>query len=432
MEFNELKSVICVLNPDDVYKIKENNDSQYKDNLMTPYEFKKFKEDNVGISFPETIKEGAFLVLSKNKDCYSLIKDIEESEEINISKKVCTIQQIVSYLGGVDFKAEDQFSEESLKNSQKRINGEIGVAAGENSANMSAHWNQETENAQKIYGKAEIESHSIGKYTKNGYDGAVKIAKETGLYNLPMIESILRLRSSDNPNLLQNNTYEVSLNSEFSKKLKVVLGIYASIQTIYPYGGSVKLDIDKEYSEKLYRSGYFKFSTSFGEVCNGDTNSDSLVEDNHIKAIESSIQDLSILVNNLQSITEQMQADCENLDRNTDKANASIQKLEEQIGEAKASISDLENRTVEALTSLQKSIDEEENKCKKLEDRLNSDVSSIKNSLVELNNIIESVKLQNNKNYKKQKLKSALIGIIIGSISVISLVLTLLKINYII
>lgn len=266
MEGKKLKSVICVLNPDDVFKIKEDSESKCQNNLMTPYEIEKFKKDNDGILFPETIREGAILMLSDDKKGYHLSSD----EESIISKRICAIQLIVSYLGGVDFKAKDTHSEDSLRKSQMKYKSEIDGNYNGISGSFDVNLDVEAEAHHKKNGEATLESHSSGLYTKEGYKRAVEIADKYGLRTNPVIENLLDLRHPAHPNPIDQQTYEISLISDFTEKLDVVENIQSSISSNFSLNCQTKLDIKETLIENLKKARIFRFSASFGNVVIGE------------------------------------------------------------------------------------------------------------------------------------------------------------------
>lgn len=261
---NELQHVICVLNPDDVYQITKIGDSKDKPCFVTPYEVKRLKEEQ-GIIFPQNINEGDVLSLSPDQKSYHV--QTEEIEENIISKRLSDIQSIVSLLGGTDYEADANTTEESAKSVNVNVEAGANVEMPDKGVSGQNNTDVKKEKQSKDEKKASTSAEWDGKFTESGYDKAVKLAKESGLINLPVIKDLLEQRHPKHPNPIKRQTYSVDLQSDLASNTKVANRLQADVQaSLASFHVSAHVNVNVEKEEKMSKYRKFRFTATFGPV----------------------------------------------------------------------------------------------------------------------------------------------------------------------
>ena len=107
MSTQDLKPALCILNPDDVYNLKNNHaeDSYY---CITPYE--ALEMQSRGITFPVEphLQEG--LVLTREPHGRGYYYRTDETDCRVINERCLAIEAILSYLGGKEFRYSETSS----------------------------------------------------------------------------------------------------------------------------------------------------------------------------------------------------------------------------------------------------------------------------------------------------------------------------------
>ena len=258
-----LPSVICVLNPDDAYYLKEHEQSDIDNQcILTPYDIQQMQKQGVDFS-GVAIHENSILM----RDCgqRKYIVRTPHTDSNAVEKRGHCVEQIVSYLGGIDFT----WRESSIKD----INGKVlvgvkeGAFAKEPGSRKVASYDhsvgvdtgfdfnkkKQLQNSASFYG---------GKYTVEGYYRAVEIAKETGLYQSDHIKSLLEERNPNHPNPLKRKAYQVDVVSDLKANVDVATKMQASIGKIL--GVSLDVNVDAAFRDDSSHSVVFE--ATFGPV----------------------------------------------------------------------------------------------------------------------------------------------------------------------
>ena len=255
MDSQDLKPALCILNPDDVYNLKNNHaeDSYY---CITPYEALEMQRQ--GISFPVEphLQEG--LVLTREPHGKGYYYRTDETDCRVINERCLAIEAILSYLGGKEFR----YSETSSFRSNQST--DIGVNLGGNKSGIEINNNTEvnTCTTQGETGGKIVAAQWSGNYTHEGYMRAVELAKVNGLITDSTIAALLEQRLPSHPNPISSQEYHVNVTADLDKSIHVLEDISANLQD--KVGGHLKVDINT--SRKVDQSATVDFFVSFGPI----------------------------------------------------------------------------------------------------------------------------------------------------------------------
>lgn len=255
MSTQDLKPALCILNPDDVYNLKNNHaeDSYYS---ITPYEALELKSQ--GVSFPDEphLQEG--LVLTREPHGRGYYYRTDETDCRVINERCLAIEAILSYLGGKEFRYSETSSFRSKQSAD--IDAELGGKKSgievDNQTEVNTYTNQgET-------GDKSATAQWSGNYTHEGYLRAVEAAKVNGLINDPAIATLLEQRRPSHPNPIASQEYHVNVTADLDKSIHVLEDIRANLQN--KIGGQLKVDVNT--SRKVDQSATVDFFVSFGPI----------------------------------------------------------------------------------------------------------------------------------------------------------------------
>ncbi len=251
----ELKTAICILNPDEVYNLRNNHpsDGYY---CITPYEALELQKS--GIEFPSEphIQEGLVLIRNTNNDGYYY--RTEETDARIINERCLAIEAILSYLGGKEFRYSETSSFRSdVSNS---INAEASVKKATWSAEASAE-DKKTE-SQETVGKKSASAKWGGHYTHKGYLRATELAKENGLLNDPTIAMLLEQRTPDHPNPIEEQEYHVAITADLDQNLHTLSDLTFGLKGLV----GVDLKVDIKSSRKVGQASTVDFYVSFAPI----------------------------------------------------------------------------------------------------------------------------------------------------------------------
>lgn len=259
-----LPSVICILNPDDAYYLKEYEqqpDIDYK-SILTPYDVQQMQIHGVDFS-GVAIHENSILMRDCGQRKYIVRTPLTDSN--SVEKRGHCVEQIVSYLGGIDFT----WGESSIKD----INGKVlvgvkeGAFAKEPGSRKVVSYDHSVgvDTGLDLKKKKQLQSSASfygGKYTVEGYNRAVEIAKETGLYQSDDIRSLLEERNPNHPNPLKRKAYQVDVVSDLKANVDVATKMQASIGKIL--GANLDVNVDAAFRDGSSHSVVFE--ATFGPV----------------------------------------------------------------------------------------------------------------------------------------------------------------------
>ena len=256
MNRQQLKPVVCVLNPDDIYWMREHGDSKYLGNLLTPYEAKNL-EQTQNVEFPE-IKENVVFMLDPLEGNKYIVRTESTDADI-VEKRINAIGLIVSLLGGINYRVIS----ERKGNSDK----ETHVGVGVNVKVKSKVDVDSNTNVDKVASSSEEKNITAiaefnGKYSEDNYYVAVATAQQYGLSDDPKIEFLLKMRHPDNPNFIIKDKYEVNTCKDLKENLKVAEALKTNVMN------AVKVDVDvnveTSHDERYMES--FEFEAEFAPV----------------------------------------------------------------------------------------------------------------------------------------------------------------------
>lgn len=256
MEKQELMPVVCVMNPDDIYWMKEHHEmSRYSDILLTPYEVREIEETR-HVVFPK-IRENVVFMLDPIEGKY--IERTESTDADIVEKRINAIIVIVSLLGGKNFIVLSE--RKSIINSKKQIDVDVKVDVtqkvkvdSKTEVDLSKGLSGET----RITATAEFE----GVYSERNYYKAVALAQQYGLLEDPTINNFLLTRHPDNPNPCKRQIYEVNTCKDLKENLKVAEDLKVKIMNAV----NVNVDVNVQTSHDERYLEVFKFEVEFGPV----------------------------------------------------------------------------------------------------------------------------------------------------------------------
>lgn len=255
MKESELKPAICVLNPDEVYNLREMHaeDSYY---CVTPHEALALQER--GVSFPATphLQEG--LVLTKLPNGLGYYYRTDETDSRVINERCLAIEAILSYLGGKEFR----YSESSSFRSHHKVDVDVEAGFKRGGTELDNSTEVGTEEAQGASGDKAVTAFWNGKYTKEGYARAVDLAKTNGLYTDPAISALLEQRSPKHPNAILLQEYHVNVTADLDKNVHVLEDIKANLKG--KIRGNLKVDV--QTSRKIDTTSTVDFFVSFDPI----------------------------------------------------------------------------------------------------------------------------------------------------------------------
>lgn len=255
MNKQQLKPVVCIMNPDDIYWIKEHSNMlKLADNLLTPYEAKKLIEQ--GVAFP-VIRDNVVFTLNPLEEG-RYIERTESTDADIIEKRINAIEVIVSFLGGKRFKAI------SKRKTEKGRDTQVGVKIKVETPKVDVDSNTDIECQSSLMDETEmfVSADFEGEYSIENYKIAVATAKQYGLDNDSEIQKLLKLRHPSNCNAVRRQTYRVNTCKDLKDNLKIAEDLKVGVMKAVNVGveANVNTSSDERYSE------YFEFEVEFGSV----------------------------------------------------------------------------------------------------------------------------------------------------------------------
>ena len=251
MDEKQLSPVICVLNPDDIRFLKEEN-AENADSFKTPFEIMELKEQ--GYAFPD-IKEGRAYMrdpFDKKKFIYRMPIDDEKA----IEKRISIIEQIIYYLGGkmliIHVKTEE------VTDQSGHVSHEAG--GGSSSININEKGNIGQQSHDERTKDVSLATKWVGPkpMTKESYEEAERIAKEYGLFNDNDINNFFVMRKPGAFRRMENKTYHVHTHQDLTRNLEIAQKIDATLKV-----AKIKLDVNYERSKSEAKSETYDFKVEF-------------------------------------------------------------------------------------------------------------------------------------------------------------------------
>ncbi len=293
-----LEPVLCIVNPDDKYYMKQfpkDNNLRY---CITPYEVEELQKK--GVEFPaDYLKEGVILMLEPFTSKY-IFREPEDEDRI-IKKRLTSIGTILSYLGakrstliyGISreneaLNASKVGASANLENVTKV--GDEGESAKEGFG-VGGHLEYENSNSKdlKYDYSAFGESEWPGTYDENSYEKAVKLAFETGLDQDDIIKTILEERNPYHQNPVKHKHYKIELRSDIKKAMKTASDLQISLSkqlglSLGPLcvenstSFKTNINVNVESSEFAKKHDVLDFDIEFGEFIPKNKKEDSLAQ----------------------------------------------------------------------------------------------------------------------------------------------------------
>lgn len=274
----KLKPVICVLNPDDKYYLKQySNCAESLPYCVTIQDVKNLQKN--GIDIPDALcKENVILTQLPNQNKY--IKRTPEDENNMIESRIKTIGNILSYIGAKSCSISYSSSNKAMKDVNVGVGAKVDVNAkvsdgidsvgqGVNvNANVKDHLNSQSLNEKSLLS----ENTWPGNYTEEGYKRAKEIAIEAGLDQDDGIKALLEQRNPYHPNPISTNHYRIELYSAMKKSLEIAtsiqVGVSKSLNLPMGAGAStsvnVGLDVNVDKNEYAENHEIMDLSIEFG------------------------------------------------------------------------------------------------------------------------------------------------------------------------
>ena len=254
MNKQQLKPVVCIMNPDDIYWIREHSNIKLAENLLTPYEAQELVEQ--GVSFPVFKDNVIFMINPLEEGKY--IERTESTDEDIIEKRINAIEVIVSYLGGKRFKAISKRKKEKGRSTQVGVNVKVETSKVDINSQTEVEKKTGSTDGTEIFVSADFE----GEYSVENYYIAEAIAKQYGLDNDSEIQKLLKLRHPSNCNTVRRQTYRVNTCKDLKDNLKVAEELKVGVLKAVNVGveANVNTSSDERYIE------VFEFEVEFGPV----------------------------------------------------------------------------------------------------------------------------------------------------------------------
>lgn len=255
MRDSELKPAICILNPDDVYNIKEMHaeDSYY---CITPFEAISLQKEGVILPSDPFLQEG--LVLTKVPDRAEYYYRTDETDCRVINERCLAIEAILSYLGGKEFR----YSETSSFKANHKVGVDVGLEFEKSNLDANNGTNVNVEDATGSSGDKTVSAQWGGRYTHEGYLRAVELARVNGLASDPAIAALLEQRTPKHPNPISLQEYHVNVTADLDKNVRVLEDINAKLKD--KISGGLKVDV--RTSRKIEKASTVDFFISFGPI----------------------------------------------------------------------------------------------------------------------------------------------------------------------
>lgn len=259
MDEQQLKPVVCILNPDDIYWIqeKQTNLPNPSVNLLTPYQAKELRGSQ-GVVFPE-IRENKVFMLDPFVEKRYIVRTESTDADI-VEKRINAIEVIVSLLGGTKFKAIS--ARKSDLDNETHIGAGVNVKVNDAIFGISADTKVDKDSKEYKEKCVTVMAEFKGKYSKKNYYLAKEVAKQYGLSDDPKIMSLLETRNPDNPNYIKKKTYRVNTSSD----LKRNLGVAGRLKTAVKNTVKVDLDVNVETSHDERYMDSFEFEVEFSPI----------------------------------------------------------------------------------------------------------------------------------------------------------------------
>lgn len=251
MDEKQLSPVICVLNPDDIKFLKEEN-AENVDSFKTPFEIMELKEQ--GYNFPD-IKEGRAYMrdpFDKKKFIYRMPIDDEKA----IEKRISIIEQIIYYLGGK--KLIIHVKTEEVTDQSGHVSHEAGVSSSSININEKGNIGQQSHEGGTKEVSLATNWEGPKPMTKESYEEAERIAKEYGLFNDTDINNFFVMRRPGAFRRMENKTYHVHTHQDLTRNLEIAQKIDATVKV-----AKIKLDVNYERSKSEARSETYDFEVEF-------------------------------------------------------------------------------------------------------------------------------------------------------------------------
>ena len=257
MNRQQLKPVVCVLNPDDIYWVRENGDTRCSGNLLTPYEAKDL-EENQDVEFPE-IKENVVFMLDPLEGNKYIVRTESTDADI-VEKRINAIELIVSLLGGVKYKAISERKANSNKDTHVGVGVDVKVKGDKVGVNSDTNVDKSSSELgeKTVTAVAEFK----GEYSESNYYLAVATAEQYGLSDDPAIMSLLKTRHPDNPNYITSKTYKVNTCKDLKENLKVAEDLKVGVMKAV----NVDVNVNVETSRDERYIEIFEFEAEFAPV----------------------------------------------------------------------------------------------------------------------------------------------------------------------
>ena len=256
MKTEKLQPVVCILNPDDVYYLREREKSNNVENYITPYEAIELQKENV--VFP-SIRENVVYMLNPMEEKTYIYRTESTDEEI-VAQRIAKIEIIVSLLGGKNYKVCSHQQTQANIDTNVNVKTHTDVKAGVDVVANTDIKHTKSTNASQEY---ESSAQWPGTYTREGYNRARLIAAQSGLLEDPQINSLLIQRSPDNnPNPLINQTYHIHTCSDLARNIDVA----AQLNTEVKHKVGVDVDVNVKTSKSVSEEKTFDFEAEFGPL----------------------------------------------------------------------------------------------------------------------------------------------------------------------
>ena len=262
MKPEKLQPVVCILNPDDVYYLREREKSNNVESYITPYEAIELQKENV--VFPN-IRENIVYMLNPLRE-KTYIYRTESTDEDIVAQRIANIEIIVSLLGGKNYKVHSHLQAQTNTNTDVDVKTHTDVKAG-----VDVVANASIGNAKSGKYNQEYESSAKwpGTYTREGYNRARLIAEQSGLLEDANINALLSQRSPENnPNPIQSKIYHVHTCSDLARNVNVATQIDTEVKNKV----GVNIDVNVKTSKSVSEEETFDFEVEFGPLVSAISN----------------------------------------------------------------------------------------------------------------------------------------------------------------
>jgi len=259
---NELKPVVCIVNPDDKHNISRQPDSHCLEYCITPYEIAKLKEE--GVIFPDDKLIEGMILMKKPGNSKEYYYRTADDEYRLITERISNIELILSYLGAYQSNLHEETSQKNVKSltTDVKVEGEGKAGLTPTPINVESETKVSTEKDANNHIEIDSSVKWKGAYTRESYEKAKEIARDSGLEQDEVIRNLIEMRDPSHPNPIDEKIYSFNLRSDFKNNCSVAADVKATFDGLL----SANINVNVEVNSQLEKMEYGDIKVAFGKL----------------------------------------------------------------------------------------------------------------------------------------------------------------------